>query len=48
MDSKREGATEDLMLLSTIGFFDSYYYAIEFSFRFGGAFMELRPDHPCT
>lgn len=36
-----------MMLLSMIGFFDSNYYAIEFSFRFGGAFMELRPDHSC-
>lgn len=36
-----------MMLPSTIGFFDSYYYAIESSFRFGGAFMKLRPDRSC-
>lgn len=37
-----------MTLLSPIGFFDSYYCASEFNFRFGGAFMELWPDHSCS
>jgi hypothetical protein len=37
-----------MTVLSMIGFFNSCYCASGFIYRFGGAFMELRPDHSCT
>jgi hypothetical protein len=37
----------NMMVLSTIGFFNSCYCATGFIYLFGGAFVELRPDHSC-
>jgi hypothetical protein len=36
-----------MVVLSTIGFFNSCYCASRYIYLFGGAFVELRPVHSC-